>query len=417
MERLRLELADALPRQPELLADRLQRGGLAVEAEPELDDPALPLRQVGDRPLGALAANRVDGLLGGVERRLVGEQVAELGVAVRAEALVERDRVDRVEGLDDMLDLEAGRIGELLARRLASELCLQLGRRAVQLDPPLLDVHRDPDRLGLVRDRALAGLAGPPRRVRRELVALAPVELLGGAVQADDALLDEVQQRDVMTLVALRDRDDEAEIRVDHALLRGSVAALDALCEVHLVGGRQQLVAAGGVHEELQRVERAGGSGSVAGGGGLGAQDDIALFERGAQRRDVLLGELVLVGEGLELLLLDETALGGLLDKALGRRQVMQMNRVAQLNPFHSWWGHLRRRPPRHPGRGFVPAETGYLGLIYRTASLGSPFPNIAFLRFPNFHLPCIYALFSYSASPVDWFSRRRSSAGRALHS
>jgi hypothetical protein len=41
----------------------------------------------------------------------------------------------------------------------------------------------------------------------------------------------------------------------------------------------------------------------------------------------------VLVGERLELLLFDEAALGGLLDEALGRRQVMQMNRVAQLNP------------------------------------------------------------------------------------
>jgi hypothetical protein len=39
----------------------------------------------------------------------------------------------------------------------------------------------------------------------------------------------------------------------------------------------------------------------------------------------------VLVGEGLELLLLDETALGGLLDEALGRRQIVQM-RVSQWN-------------------------------------------------------------------------------------
>src|SRR4051812_40255647 len=274
-----------------------------------------------------------------------------------------------------MLTLEAGGLGELVDRRLPSELRLKLGGRAVQLDPPLLDVHRDTDRLGLVRDGALAGLANPPGGVRRELVALAPVELLGRAVEADDTLLDEVQQRDVMALVALRDRDDEAKVRVDHALLGGGVALLDALREVDLVGGRQQLVAAGGVHEELQRGEGARRSGSVAGGRGLGAHDDIALFERGAQRRDVLLGELVLVGEGLELLLLDEAALGGLLDKALGRRQVMQMNRVAQLNPFHSWWGHLRRRPPRLPGRGFFPPGTGYLGWFLGTASPGGHFP------------------------------------------
>ena len=200
----------------------------------------------------------------GSTRRLVGEEIAELGVAVGAEALVQRDRVDRVERLDDVLALEARRLGELVDRRLAAELRLKLRRGAVQLDPPLLDVHRDADRLRLVRDRALAGLADPPGRVGRELVALAPVELLGGAVQADDALLDEVQQRHVVTLVALRDRDDEAEVRVDHPLLRGSVALLDALREVHLVGGGQQLVPAGRVHEELQRVERAAGRSRAA---------------------------------------------------------------------------------------------------------------------------------------------------------
>jgi hypothetical protein len=42
----------------------------------------------------------------------------------------------------------------------------------------------------------------------------------------------------------------------------------------------------------------------------------------------------VLVRQRLDLLLLDETALGGLLEQALGRREVVQMNRVAQLNPL-----------------------------------------------------------------------------------
>jgi hypothetical protein len=42
----------------------------------------------------------------------------------------------------------------------------------------------------------------------------------------------------------------------------------------------------------------------------------------------------VLVGQRLELPLLDETALGGLLEQALGRRQVVQMNSLAQLSAF-----------------------------------------------------------------------------------
>jgi hypothetical protein len=44
----------------------------------------------------------------------------------------------------------------------------------------------------------------------------------------------------------------------------------------------------------------------------------------------------VLVGESLNVLLLDETALGGLLEQALDRREVVQMNRVAQCCSFRS---------------------------------------------------------------------------------
>jgi hypothetical protein len=70
-------------------------------------------------------------------------------------------------------------------------------------------VRRDPDRAGAVLDAALDRLADPERRVGRELVALAPVELLGGAHEAEDALLDEVEQRQVVGRVLLGQRDDE----------------------------------------------------------------------------------------------------------------------------------------------------------------------------------------------------------------
>ena len=125
-----------------------------------------------------------------------------------------------------------------------------------------------------------------------------------------------------MTLVPLGDRHDEAEVRVDHPLLRGEVALLDALREMNLVGGGQQLVPARGVHEQLQRIERAA---HVSGRDRarllrrLVAHDDIALFERGAESREVVLGQLVLVRQSLDVLLLDEPALGGLLEQTLGR--------------------------------------------------------------------------------------------------
>jgi len=93
------------------------------------------------------------------------------------------------------------------------------------------------------------------------------------------------------------------------------------------------------VHEELQRVERARdrrGCDRARLLGRLLAHNDVALLERGAQGSRLVLGELVLVGERLELLLLDETALGGLLEQALGRREVVQVNGVAQCCSFRS---------------------------------------------------------------------------------
>jgi hypothetical protein len=44
----------------------------------------------------------------------------------------------------------------------------------------------------------------------------------------------------------------------------------------------------------------------------------------------------VLVGQRLDVLLLDEAALGGLLEQALDRREVVQVNRVAQCCSFRS---------------------------------------------------------------------------------
>ena len=155
-----------------------------------------------------------------------------------------------------------------LVRRLAARLGAQLALGADDLVQLLDDVHRHADRARLVGERARDRLADPPRRVRRELVALAPVELLGGAHEADRPLLDQVEERQALVAVALRDRDDEAQVRLDHLLLRAMVAALDALRELDLLGGGQQVDLADVLQEELQRVggelERRGSSTSSA---------------------------------------------------------------------------------------------------------------------------------------------------------
>jgi hypothetical protein len=61
----------------------------------------------------------------------------------------------------------------------------------------------------------------------------------------------------------------------------------------------------------------------------------------------------VLVGERLDLLLVDEAALGGLLEQALGGAEVVQMYGVAQLIPFLSGMAlWLPARPNVAPTRG-----------------------------------------------------------------
>src|SRR5207248_3571143 len=125
-QRLALELPDALARQVELVADRLERPRLALEAEPQLEDPPLPLGERVQCLPHALPAERLLRLVERIGGLAVGEEIAELALVVRADRLVQRDRrVGGGECLVDVLDRQAGRLGELLLRRLAPELDLE----------------------------------------------------------------------------------------------------------------------------------------------------------------------------------------------------------------------------------------------------------------------------------------------------
>ena len=103
---------------------------------------------------------------------------------------------------------------------------------------------------------AVDSLTDPPGRIRRELVAAPPVELLDRPDQTERALLDQVEEGKPLVAVALRNRDDKTQVRLDHPLLRLHVAALDALDELDLLRGRQQRVPPGLAQEELERIRR-----------------------------------------------------------------------------------------------------------------------------------------------------------------
>ena len=114
----------------------------------------------------------------------------------------------------------------------------------------------DADCARLVGQRAGDRLTDPPSCVGRKLEALAVVELLGRADEPECALLDQVEERQALVAVVLRDRNDEAQVRLDHLVLGVKVATFDLLRQVNLFLGGQQANLADVLEEELQRIGR-----------------------------------------------------------------------------------------------------------------------------------------------------------------
>ena len=110
----------------------------------------------------------------------------------------------------------------------------------------------------LVGERSRDSLADPPRRVRRELVAHAIVELLDRANEPEVALLDEVEQRHAGSPVVPRDRHHEPEVALDEPSLGRLVACVLAPRELSLLIPREQTAVADLPHVELQRIPRLG---------------------------------------------------------------------------------------------------------------------------------------------------------------
>ena len=80
------------------------------------------------------------------------------------------------------------------------------------------------------------------------------VELLDGPDQAEDALLDQVQEREARAPVALGVGHHEPQVRLDHPVLCSLIPALDPLGQVHLPGGRQEWPLRDVAQEHLERV-------------------------------------------------------------------------------------------------------------------------------------------------------------------
>src|SRR5271166_2701912 len=230
-ERLGLNLADALARHRELLADLFERVvGVHADAEAHAQNPLFARGERSQNTRRRLAQVRLDRRIDRQDRVLVLDEVAEVAIILVADWRFEADRLlGDLEHLAHLLERHRELLGKLLRRRLAADLVQHLARGAHDLVDRLNHVHRNADRARLIGDRAGDRLPDPPCGVGRELVAAAVFELVHRLHEPDVPLLDEIEELKAAVRVLLGDRDDEPEVRLDHFLLRLPGLALSLL--------------------------------------------------------------------------------------------------------------------------------------------------------------------------------------------
>ena len=162
--------------QVELVADRLERPRLALEAEPQLQDAPLALGQSVECLADSLLAQRLLRLVERVGRFAVGEEVSELALVIGADRLVS---ARPMRGRRRAPRRRAGWAGRSPRRAPPWSPRARVRPRGgvpatAELLLPLDHVHRHADRPRVVGHGALHRLPDPPRGVGRELVAAPP---------------------------------------------------------------------------------------------------------------------------------------------------------------------------------------------------------------------------------------------------
>src|ERR1700722_4901387 len=221
-EGLRLDLADAFPRDLEDAARFLERVAVAVaQAVTQADDFPLSVGEALEDVFDLVLEHLLGGRIGWAVLVVVLEEVAEAAVLAFANGRVEADRM--LPGLHDpfgLVDSEADGVGQFLHRRLAARLLADLFALGFQGRDALEHVDRDADRARVIGDGPRDGLANPPGRVGRKLVAAAVLVLFDAPHQAGVAFLDQVQKAQAAVAVLFGDRNDETQVAAGELLLR-----------------------------------------------------------------------------------------------------------------------------------------------------------------------------------------------------
>src|SRR5262249_22389950 len=163
-QRLGLDLADALARHRELLADLFQRVVLVhAQAEAHANYTLLARRERGERARRGLAQVRLDRGVDRQDRVLVLDEIAEVGILLVADRGFQRQRLFHyLEHFANLLERHAELLGKLLGRGLAADLVEHLARRTYDFADALHHVHGDAYGQRLDVDRARARLPESP---------------------------------------------------------------------------------------------------------------------------------------------------------------------------------------------------------------------------------------------------------------
>ena len=213
----------------------------SIEAEAHRDDFQLAfiehMQQVHHRLAEIFVAEHVGRHVGG----FVADHVAERGaVLFLAHGGVEGRGPDRRRA--QLRDLARGHVqllAQFLIRRLSAEFLGQLHADAAHARDLVDQMDRQADGFALVGQRALDRLLDPPRGVGAELAAFLGIEAFDRFHQADVALGDQIEQRQAVGGVIVRDLDDQAQVGLDHLLAGRLVASLDAAGKLHLFLARE----------------------------------------------------------------------------------------------------------------------------------------------------------------------------------
>src|SRR5215468_1600363 len=213
-QRLSFNLANALACDGKHLADFFE-GALITVLKPEThaDDAFLARTERLQHGGHLLVEAQVHGCLGWRDYSLVFDEITQVRVLLFTDGSLEGyGCLSNLARLAHFFDGHVQPLGQLLRSGLAAKLLNELASALSKLVDDLDHVNGHTDGARLVRDGARDGLANPPGGVGGELVAAAPVELVGASHESEIALLDQVQKLKAMLGVFLGDGDDQAKV-------------------------------------------------------------------------------------------------------------------------------------------------------------------------------------------------------------